>query len=122
MGQPAEPADRIDAVFAALSDPARRAMLERMASEAAVTATGLAAELPITRQAVSRHLGVLEGAGLARSCMWGRERRYAIRPDGLAEAEAWIARAEERWAGRLRALKAFVESDPHAGPDQDDRS
>ena len=100
----------IDAVFAALSDPTRRALLERMSAAGTVTPSQLSADLPITRQAVSRHLGILEEAGLARSTVAGRERRYAIAPDGLAQAERWIARAEQRWAGRLHALKAFVEA------------
>ena len=112
---------QIDAVFAALSDPTRRALLERMATGSPTTPTVMAAELPITRQAVSRHLAVLEEAGLARSSVAGRERRYAIEPDGLVQAERWITRAEQRWAGRLATLKAFVEgevsADVPSGPD-----
>jgi len=111
----------IDAVFAALSDPTRRALLERMATGSPATPTVMAAELPITRQAVSRHLAVLEKAGLARSSVEGRERWYAIEPYGLVRAERWISRAEQRWAGRLASLKAFVEDDVSAdvpsGPD-----
>ena len=106
---------RVDSVFAALSDPTRRTMLDWMAAEQAVTPTVLAAVLPITRQAVSRHLAVLEEAGLARSSVSGRERRYAVAPEGLAEAEAWIVQAEQRRADRLHALKAFVEASEHGG-------
>lgn len=101
----------IDTVFAALSDPTRRTLLERMSAAGTVTPSQLAADLPITRQAVSRHLGILEEAGLARSTVAGRERRFAIRPDGLAEAEAWIARAEARWAMRLQALETFLDGE-----------
>lgn len=114
--------ERIDAVFAALSDPTRRALLEVLAETGGTTQSRLAAGLPITRQAVSRHLAVLEEAGLAQSSVSGRERRYAVAPEGLAEVEAWIARAEQRWAGRLEALKAFVEGEPDGGSNADDRS
>lgn len=110
----ADQSGQIDAVFAALGDATRRELLDRMASESEVTPTSLAAALPITRQAVSRHLVVLEAAGLARSSVEGRERRYTIDPEGLARAERWIARAERRWASRLAALKAFVEDESSA--------
>ena len=106
----------IDAVFAALSDPTRRALLERMATAGPVTSSQLAVGSPITRQAISKHLVALEQSGLARSAVAGRERRYEIVPDGLDVAESWIMRAERRWADRLRALKTFVEESP-----EDDR-
>lgn len=111
MPDQAMPPEPVDVVFTALSDPTRRALLERMAEAGTITPSRLASGLPITRQAVSRHLLLLEEAGLARSTMAGRERRYAVEPGGLALADDWITRAEARWAGRLQALKAFVEGE-----------
>jgi DNA-binding transcriptional ArsR family regulator len=98
------PEDRAGAVFAALADPTRRAMLRSLRAEPSVTASGLAGELPITRQAVSKHLGALREAGLVASHREGRETRYVLTPEPLREALDWMAEAGGLWDDRLRRL------------------
>jgi DNA-binding transcriptional ArsR family regulator len=93
-------------VFAALADPNRRAILERVAADGDGTPTALAAELPITRQAVAKHLAALEGAGLVRGERVGREHRYRPSPAPLAEAAQWMARVGGEWDARLARLGA----------------
>ena len=78
-------AGAVDAVFFALGDPSRRGLLRRIAEVGAATATELAAELPVTRQAVSKHLRALAGAGLVRARRSGRETRYELTPEPLGE-------------------------------------
>jgi DNA-binding transcriptional ArsR family regulator len=80
-------------VFVALADPTRRSLLDAVAQrDDGVTATELAAALPISRQAVAKHLGVLQSAGLVSSRRTGRETRYRPTTAPLDEASAWIAR------------------------------
>lgn len=95
-------------VFAALADPGRRHLLERLASRGDATATELAAELPITRQAVAKHLGTLARAELVASTRAGRELRYRLTPAPLADAAAWMASVGAEWDARLEALAAYV--------------
>jgi DNA-binding transcriptional ArsR family regulator len=94
-----------DAVFAALADPTRRHVVERLAGGGAATATSLARELPITRQAVAKHLALLRAAELVSSERAGRETRYRFEPRPLAEAAGWIARVGGEWDDRLGALE-----------------
>ena len=96
------------AVFAALADPTRRAVLRQVAEHGPLTATELASRLPVTRQAVAKHLAVLEGAGLVAPRRHGRERRYEAIPAPLAEAGAWLARAGAAWDDRLARLAAVA--------------
>ena len=96
-------------VFAALADPTRRRLVERLASRGSASATALAAELPISRQAVAKHLGALGGAGLVSSHRAGRETLYELRPEPLDEAAEWIARIGGEWEDRLARLKRLVE-------------
>jgi DNA-binding transcriptional ArsR family regulator len=93
-------------VFAALSDPTRRTLLTRLADGGPATATQLAAELPITRQAVVKHLEALREAGLVTSARTGREVRYRVTPAPLADAVGWIADVGGQWDSRLAALQA----------------
>jgi DNA-binding transcriptional ArsR family regulator len=105
------PAHRhVDAVFDALADPTRRRVVETLARGGTVTATGLAEQLPITRQAVSKHLSALRGAQLVSSTRVGRETRYELRPQPLDEAAQWIQMVGEEWDERLDALRRSVES------------
>jgi DNA-binding transcriptional ArsR family regulator len=94
--------------LAALADPTRRELLERLARGEA-SATVLARDLPISRQAVVQHLGVLDSAGLVRSARHGREVRWSPRSDGLIAAAAWLTGLAEEWDGRLAAIKAIAE-------------
>ena len=94
-------------VFAALGDPTRRAVLERLATGDA-TATQIAADLPVSRQAVAKHLGVLEDAGLVRARRSGRENRFSPTPAPLTEAISWMARVGGEWDDRLAALERYV--------------
>ncbi len=90
-------------VFQALADPTRRRVLELLTT-GVQTPTALAARMPVTRQAVSKHLEALETAGLVRASRRGRERRFALEPGGLEPVEAWMHRLEADWDRRLAAL------------------
>jgi DNA-binding transcriptional ArsR family regulator len=94
----------VDAVFSALADERRRSVLELLAARGSATATELAHELPVTRQAVAKHLSRLDEAGLVTVRRQGREARYELTPRPLSEAVAWIARVGAQWDDRLAAL------------------
>lgn len=94
------------AVFAALADPTRRAVLCEVAEAGPLTATELADRVPVSRQAVAKHLAVLHGAGLVAPRREGREKRFEATPAPLAEAGRWLARAEAAWDRRLDRLAA----------------
>jgi DNA-binding transcriptional ArsR family regulator len=96
--------ERAGAVFAALADPTRRAVLSIVGNRGPLTATELAAELPVSRQAVVKHLGALRAAGLVGSTKAGRDVRYELRATALDPAAAWIAEVGDRWDRRLAAL------------------
>jgi DNA-binding transcriptional ArsR family regulator len=95
---------RVDLVFAALGDPARRRLVEAVAARGSATATELAADLPVTRQAVAKQLGSLSGAGLVRGVRSGRETRYEVTPAPLEDALAWLVEMGGRWDARLERL------------------
>jgi DNA-binding transcriptional ArsR family regulator len=95
----------MDAVFTALGDPTRRQVLERLSRGGTVTATGLAARLPISRQAVAKHLAALHEANLVSSDRVGRETRYELRPEPLDDAARWIQTVSAEWDDRLEALR-----------------
>jgi DNA-binding transcriptional ArsR family regulator len=103
----ARPAE--DGVFAALADPTRRRVIDMLAARGTATATELAEELPVTRQAVAKHLGALSSAGLVAGERAGRETRYSLTPEPLQAAVAWIDDVGERWDERLAALRRHVE-------------
>jgi DNA-binding transcriptional ArsR family regulator len=96
-----------DAVFTALADPTRRQVVERLAGGSA-TATGLARELPITRQAVAKHLALLRAAELVSAARVGRETRYRLEPQPLSEAARWIACVGGEWDERLGTLERLL--------------
>jgi DNA-binding transcriptional ArsR family regulator len=106
------PHEREQAVFAALADPTRRAVLRSIASGEASTATELAAQLPITRQAVQKHLALLEQARLVDGERVGRETRFAATPAPLGDAIAWMTAVGARWDDRLAALAAATAGEP----------
>ena len=94
-----------DRVFSALSDPTRRALLRTIAEQPAATATQLAADLPISRQAVLKHLTALTEAGLIDRERAGREVRYRATPQPLSDAVWWMAEVGAQWDSRLASLK-----------------
>jgi DNA-binding transcriptional ArsR family regulator len=97
-----------DAVFAALADPTRRRVLRLVAERGPASATLLERELPVTRQAIVKHLLVLNRAGLVTGQRAGQEVRYALVPEPLDEVSAWIAEIGSRWDERLTRLRQVV--------------
>lgn len=96
-------ADIAGAVFGALADPTRRGILSAIAAHPS-TATELAGSLPISRQAVVKHLSTLSEAGLVRRDRAGREVRYRISPEPLTNAVSWMAEVGSLWDERLARL------------------
>jgi DNA-binding transcriptional ArsR family regulator len=97
--------DTAGAVFDALSDGTRRRLLALLGARGEATATDLARELPVTRQAVQKHLGTLSGAGLVSARRSGREVLYRPTPAPMSEAMAWMAEVGSQWDERLAALE-----------------
>ncbi len=102
-GPAAPPSGGPDAVFGALADATRRNLLSVLADRPA-TATELAGGLPISRQAVVKHLNALADAGLVSRHRSGREVRYSVTPAPLSNAVSWIATVGAQWDDRLAAL------------------
>lgn len=106
----------VSLVFGALSDPTRRLMLQTLLREGTASVPSFSAELPITRQAVAKHLAALEAAGLiersATPAGSGRGVHYRPRPAALAPATAWLQEADAAWNERLGRLKRAVEKQP----------
>jgi DNA-binding transcriptional ArsR family regulator len=100
-----------DAVFAALADPTRRRVLRLVAEQGPTSATTLEREMPVTRQAIAKHLLVLRHAGLVARQRQGQEVRYALVPEQLSEAASWIAELGARWDARLARLRTFLVDD-----------
>jgi DNA-binding transcriptional ArsR family regulator len=96
------------AVFAALADPTRRHLVAMLAEQGGATATGLAAELPISRQAVAKHLATLGRAGLVSESRRGREHRFELDPRPLTDAAAWLTTVGAEWDSRLADLKRML--------------
>jgi DNA-binding transcriptional ArsR family regulator len=94
----------VGAVFAALADPTRREVVRSLADRPGLTASLLAGELPMTRQAVTKHLHALSGAGLVTARREGRETRYTLTPAPLAEAIDWMSDVGAAWDTRLSRL------------------
>ena len=100
-----------DEVFVALADPTRRRLLDVLAARGEASATTLAAALPVSRQAVVKHLAVLDRAGLVRGARRGREVRYTVRPDRLDATAGWLVGLAAEWDARLAAIKRLAETD-----------
>ena len=97
-------------VFAALADPTRRAMLSALASGGPATATDLAGRLPITRQAIAKHLALLTEAGLVMAEPGERRRvRYRLRSAPMRVAQQFLAALARDWDGQLGALKDYLD-------------
>ena len=100
-----------DAVFGALSDPTRRKLLALLDEHPETSATELARELPVSRQAVVKHLTALADAGLVASRRDGREVRFRPTPAPMSEAMAWMATVGAQWDDRLAALQSQLGQD-----------
>lgn len=103
-------------VLAALADPTRRRIILRLAEGTHATATDLARDLPVSRQAISRHLATLRRARLVRAERAGREARYTLQPEALRAAQAWIDDVGARWQTRLDRLATLAEEREGKGP------
>ena len=102
------PDDLEQRVFAALADPTRRLLIVQLSAGGAKTATEFAQELPITRQGVSKHLKILAEANLVSMQQEGRERRYSLTPQPLAQTVSWVEAVTEQWNERLQALHDYL--------------
>lgn len=101
--------DEFSDVFVALADPSRRRILERLAWDGESTATMLAGDLPISRQAIVKHLAVLNRAQLVQVRRSGREARYSLRPGRLAATAEGIEAIASGWDQTLATLKRIAE-------------
>jgi DNA-binding transcriptional ArsR family regulator len=99
-----------DELWAAIAEPARRRLLDLLLARGEATATMLAAELPISRQAVVKHLAVLDRARLVEGRRLGREVRYSVRPERLDTASRRLAEVAAGWDARLATIKRLAES------------
>jgi DNA-binding transcriptional ArsR family regulator len=98
------------AALAALADPSRCRILELLSEHGPQSASALAARMPITRQAVSKHVRILADAGLVRGDRDGREILFVIVTDGAADAASWLAATADRWQERIDRLHRLVDS------------
>lgn len=96
-------------VFEALADPTRRRLMTLLGERGGASATELSKEVPVTRQAVMKHLSALAAAGLATSAREGRDVRYRLTPEPLSGAMAWMADVGAQWDERLATLKRTIE-------------
>jgi len=105
-----EAVDSVLVVLVALADPTRRQLLDLLAAQGEATATTLAERVPVSRQAVVKHLAVLDGAGLVSGSRVGREVRYAVRPAALNATARWMAALAADWDRRLANIKRVAEA------------
>ncbi|MCI4066604.1 helix-turn-helix domain-containing protein [Micromonospora sp. R77] len=111
-----------DDLWAAVGDPTRRRLLDLLLSDGSGTATSLSDRLPVTRQAVAKHLVVLDRVGLVHATTSGRERQFRVDEAQLARAVAQLADVGAAWNARLRRIRRIAESierGRHAGTEQD---
>jgi ArsR family transcriptional regulator, cadmium/lead-responsive transcriptional repressor len=99
-----------DGLWSAVGDPTRRRMLDLLLADGGGTATGLSDQLPVTRQAVAKHLVVLERVGLVHAKPAGRERRYTVDESQLARAIAQLTSVRDAWDRRLQRIKRIAET------------
>ena len=99
-----------DELWAALGDPTRRRLVDLLLADGSGTATSLSARMPVTRQAVAKHLSVLERAELVVPHKDGREVRYAVNEAQFARAVAQLASVGAAWDARLRRIRTIAES------------
>jgi DNA-binding transcriptional ArsR family regulator len=99
-----------DDLWSAIGDPTRRRMLDLLLADGAATATSLSGRLPVTRQAVAKHLAVLDRAGLVIGSVAGRERRYQVDDEQFARAVAQLTTVGAAWDARLQRIKTLAEA------------
>ena len=100
--------DRAGPVFSALADPTRRQVVGYLAEHGDATATELAGVLPVTRQAIAKHLAALGAAGLVARRKAGREARYRLTPEPMSDASRWMTEVGARWDERLAELRRHL--------------
>jgi DNA-binding transcriptional ArsR family regulator len=101
----------MEPVFTAVADPTRRALLERLRTEGALSISDLAGGMPISRQAITKHLDILRASGLIRARRAGRERLHELDAAPLREVEDWLRPYAEAWDERLAALRRHLGED-----------
>jgi len=120
--------DEDDDLWEAMADPTRRKLIDLLVARGQATATTLTADMPVSRQAISKHLSLLQRVGLIDAHRQGREVRYQVREQRLAEATGALSQVANRWDRRLRAIKQLAEqvhaaersaSDPEPGAHED---
>jgi DNA-binding transcriptional ArsR family regulator len=99
-----------DELWAAIGDPTRRRVMDLLLTGGPGTASSLSRQLPVSRQAVAKHLALLERTGLVNAEPAGREVRYGVDPQQFARAVAQLAAVGQAWDGRLRRIKAMAEA------------
>ena len=99
-----------DDLWSAVGDPTRRRLLDQLLSDGDGTATSLSEHVPVTRQAVAKHLDVLDRAGLVHAAPVGREKRYRVDEAQLTRAVAQLASVGATWDARLRRIKRIAEA------------
>ena len=97
-----------DDLWSAIGDPTRRRMLDLLLADGDGTATSLGRQLPVTRQAVAKHLAALDHAGLVAAERRGRETHYRLTPAPMTEAATWMAGVGAQWDDRLAALRSHL--------------
>jgi predicted transcriptional regulator len=98
-----------DDLWSAVGDPTRRRILDLLVADGGGTSTTLSEQLPVTRQAVAKHLGVLDRVGLVRGTPAGRERRYEVDEAQLARAAVQLSAVSATWNARLQRIKRIAE-------------
>ena len=109
-----------DDLWSAIGDPTRRRMLDLLLASGEGTATSLGQQLPVTRQAVAKHLGVLDRVGLVRATPAGRERRYHVDEAQLGHAVAQLASVGSAWDAHLQRIKRMAEAVQAQQDDKDE--
>ena len=125
MNQPATQdhgAESISALFSALSDPSRLAIVERLVRDGEKTAGELAEPFAISAPAISRHLSVLENAGMIERRVERQWRKFRVRPDAIAAIEDWLTRQRRFWEASFDRLERLIaEEDSKSGGDGNER-
>ena len=110
MTRPAMTRPVDDVLWSAIGDPTRRQLIDLLLAAGSATSTSLSERLPVSRQAVAKHLAVLDRAGLVHGQTAGRERHYRIDEEQLARARAQLDAVSTAWDGRLRRIKRLAEA------------